>query len=426
VIVIGPCADSTDVGEALSTWRWTSGLAEHVDVTLLTYVKRGRCSAKESLPNVRVIEWADLPIPARFERLNAAFHLGYTAFYFKARRWIKRALASGEQFDLVHQLAPLAMRYPSPAAGLSIPLVVGPLAGSLSSPDSFARELAAEPWYVKLRRFDDFRLRHDPLLRGTYESAAVVVGVAPYVKDVLHRVSLRNFAVECETGVVEMPPAVVRDFNARPLKLLFVGRIVRTKGLRDAVRAMALVRDLDVVLDVVGGGGDLDACRAEAASLGVDDRVRFHGRKARAEVDTFYREAHAFLFPSFREPSGNVVIEAMSWGLPMIVADRGGPAHAVPPAAGTRVLVEDPESFRHGLADAIRRLAADPSRAQAQSVAAREAVQATHLWPTKIQRMLEMYDRVLQASGSSCSAAEPKRGVPRAPSSIHETVPGAR
>lgn len=405
VVIIGPCADPTDVGEALSTFRWTQGIAEHADVTLLTYVKSGRSSAKSALPGVRVIEWNDLPIPARFERLNAALHPGYAVFYLKARRWLKRAVAAGESFDLVHQVAPLALRYPSPAAGLPIPLIVGPLAGSLTTPDSFAAETAGDPWFVKLRRFDQCRFRHDPFLRRTYESAATLIGVAPYVRDILGDLKVRDFALENETGVPELPAFPERDFAARPFRLLYVGRIVRTKGVRDAVRAMTHLADLDVRFDVVGAGNDLDACRAEAASLGVGDRVTFHGRKSRSEVDPFYRDAHAFLFPSFREPSGNVVLEAMSWGLPMIVADRGGPAYAVNDMVGVRVPVRTPAEFARGLADAVRALVAHPELAARQSRAARATVETQHLWPAKIERMLALYDRVISGASARLGAA---------------------
>ena len=59
-----------------------------------------------------------------------------------------------------------------------------------------------------------------------------------------------------------------------------MGRIVRTKGLRDVIRALDSLRDLDVVLDVLGDGNDREACEELAAQLGLTDRVRFHGSRA--------------------------------------------------------------------------------------------------------------------------------------------------
>ena len=312
----------------------------------------------------------------------------------RARHWLKRALANGERIDLVHQLKPLALRYPSPAIGLGAPVLVGPLAGSVETPQGFEGETSGEPWYVKLRRLDRLRIRHDPLLRRTYESAAVVIGVAPYVRDVLGDLKLREFALESETGIAELPDEVSRDPGARPFRLLFVGRIVRAKGVRDLVRALAQVKDLDVVLDVVGQGNDLDACRAEAARLGVAKRITFHGGLPRERVDAFYAAANAFVFPSFREPSGNVVLEAMSWGLPMVVADRGGPAFVVGLEAGMRVFVDTPEQFARDIAGAIRRLVTIPGLAASYGAAARELTEREHLWPAKIERVLSLYERV--------------------------------
>ena len=119
-----------------------------------------------------------------------------------------------------------------------------------------------------------------------------------------------------------------------------------TKGLRDAIRALALLpEDLDVTLDVAGEGEETPLCRALARELGVAQRVRFHGRVDRDRVETLYAEADAFLFPSFREPSGSVVFEAMRHGLPVITADRGGPGHVVDDDSGLRVAVTDPERF---------------------------------------------------------------------------------
>ena len=54
-------------------------------------------------------------------------------------------------------------------------------------------------------------------------------------------------------------------------------------------------------------------------------------------IDDFYRAADVFVFPSYREPGGNVVFEAMSFGLPLVVGDRGGPGSAVDERSGIRV-----------------------------------------------------------------------------------------
>jgi hypothetical protein len=103
----------------------------------LTLRKRGALSAAEQLKNCDVVEWLDLPVFDKFERFNSMAKPGYLLFYQNCRRWIKHVLAKGQSFDLIHQLSPLALRYPSPAANFDIPYILGPWGGSLPTPLGF-------------------------------------------------------------------------------------------------------------------------------------------------------------------------------------------------------------------------------------------------------------------------------------------------
>jgi len=409
LLLIAPHCDGEDVGEARSAHQLVSRLAETNDVTLLTYGKKTARPASEQLPGVRVIEWPDLPLVGRFERFNAAAKPGYYLFARRARRWIKRAVKRGERFDLAHQLSPLAQRFACPAVGLVRPLVIGPLAGSLTTPESFAGEFGSEPWFMKLRGLDSVRFRRDPALRRTYREADVLIGVAPYVRELLDTagIPITRFETMTEVGLDELPPAPERrEPSPGELKLLYVGRVVRSKGVRDAVRALAQLDDLPrVTLDVVGDGNDRAACEAEADRLGISGRVIFHGRIEREGVDAFYKAADAFCFPSFREPSGNAAIEAMSWSLPMIFADRGGPAHAVTDACGVRVPLSEPERFARDLAAAIRGLSERPGALAGMGAAARQRAGEIALWPGKIERLTELYDELAGSEGRSEVAA---------------------
>jgi len=393
VLILAPGCDGTDVGESWSCCQWVRGLAQQCDVTLLTLQRPGRTPTAEQLPGVEVISWKDLYWGGRLERVSSMLKPGYLRFYRNARNWIRTALKQGRKFDVVHQLGPLALRYPCPAVGLGIPLLIGPLAGSLETPQAFRSECSAAPWYTRLRSLDQLRLKFDPWLRTTYSSADVVIGVAPYVKELLQGIPITRFEIAAETGVHEISPTTATPHVHGPkLRLLYVGRIVRTKGLRDLVRAMSLLADLpNLVLDAVGAGEDLAACQALAVKLKVDDRIRFHGRIPRVEVDAIYRQADIFVFPSFREPSGNVVFEALSHGLPVITTDRGGPGYVVNDESGIRVPAESPAQLAHDLAAAIRQLANDETLRSSLSQGASIRARQLGLWSNKISGMVALY-----------------------------------
>ncbi len=340
------------------------------------------------------MEWSEPRGIGRFERFNSLLQPGYLPFSIRARRWIKGRLAAGERFDVAHQVVPVAMRYPSPAAGLGIPFVIGPVGGSLESPPAFVAEEGATPWYQRLRALDVIRLRHDPLLRRTYESADCVVGIASYVADRLTGIRVRRFEIMSETAVHSIHEPVDRAEREGTVRLLHVGRIVRTKGLRDAIRALATLGDLDVRLDVVGDGNDRDACEELVRALGLAGRVTFHGRLPREAIDDFYERADIFVFPSYREPGGNVSLEAMSFGLPVIVCERGGPGANVDDSCGFRLAAESPAQLAGDCAAAIRQLVEHRELRLQMGAAAREWAFTRHLWEHRVERMERIYSEV--------------------------------
>ena len=397
LLLIAPGCDGEDVGEAWSAYQWVSRLAARNDVTVLSYYKQGHTPLSRQLQGVRTIEWAEPRLLGRAERFNSMLRPGYLPFYFRARRWIRDALARGERFDVAHQIVPLALRYPSPVAGLGVPFIIGPVGGSLQSPPGFRADEGSTPWYVRLRRLDELRIQWDPLLRRTYEEAACVVGIGPYVKDLLAEVSVQRLEVMSDTGVERLSEPVDRAGRTGNVRLLFVGRVVRTKGARDAVRALGLARDLPVTLDIVGSGFDHAACESLAAELGVADRVRFHGWLPRAQVHKFYQSADIFVFPSYREPGGNVIFEAMSYGLPLIVSDLGGPGNIVDDTCGVRVHPVTPDQYARGLSAAITLLVSEPGLRKSLGEGARQRATRIALWDSKVQQMESIIASVLAA-----------------------------
>ena len=383
-------------------YQWAHLLSERFDVTVLTYRKRGAPSITAQVPKARVVEWLEPPGLGRFERLNSLMKPGYVVFDARARAWLRHAERRGEHFDVAHQVAPVAMRYPSPLRVASIPYLIGPVGGSLDSPKGFQSQDTG-PWYQRLRAVDGLRVRYDVALRRSYERASIVVGIADYVREFLSPLTLRRFEVLADTGLETIPagdrPPVPSDFSeAHPLRVLFVGRVIRTKGARDLVAAMGQLRDVPVVLDVVGDGFDAPACRQLAERLDLGDKVRFHGWASKDAVQRFYEKAHVFAFPSYREPGGTVVFEAMGHQLPLIVCDRGGPSASVDSSCAFTLAAHDPEQLAHDIAQAVRRFVTDPSLVTTMGSAALKRLEHVGLWSAKVDRIADLYEEVARMS----------------------------
>ncbi len=405
VLLIAPNIDGTDVGEAFVAFKWAEALAARVDLTVLSFERPGRARLAAQLPAARVVTWPEPAWARGHERLNAMLKPAWPVFARHVRRWMAEAVAQGAAFDVAHQLMPQAARYPSPLRHFAVPYIIGPLGGALDTPAAFRSEAGSAPLFTRLRSLDAARFRHDPWLRASYTRAALVLGVAPYVADVLRDIPLQRFEPVLELGIDGVEPPLTRPQTPGALRLLHVGRGVRTKGLRDAVRAMAGLRDLNVTLTSAGAGEEIAIARAEAQALGLTDRVTFLDRQPRGVIEDLYRSHDVFLFPSFREPAGGVLYEAMRHGLPVITAARGGPDFIVDDACGIRVPVTNPQDFARDLALAVRRLAADSDMVDAMGQAARAKVLAQGMWSAKAARMVDLYQSV--ARGPKGSPAYP-------------------
>lgn len=399
VLIVAPSLDGGDVGEVYSAFKWVEALSAVARVTVLASVRKGIPLAKQ-LPLAETVTWQEPEfLYTRFERINAMAKLGLPLFNRQVRHWIRRQNWRDQGFDIAHQILPQAMRHSSPLRHLGIPYVLGPLGGGLETPPGFVEEVGTVSALTRLRALDRLRLRIDPHLRASYVNAAMLIGVAPYVRQNLERAGLGNlpFTSVLERGHGPLPELPDRQAKVGKLRLLHVGRAIRTKGLRDTVRAMALLHDLpEVRLISAGEGEDLEACRAEAAQLGVDDRVQFLGKISRSQVDAEYAAADVFCFPSFREPMGGVLFEAMEYGLPVITAAYGGPGFIVDDRSGLRLPVETPDQYASEIAAAIRTLAMDPARRLALGHGARARVAEIGTWQDKAQHTVSLYRSILE------------------------------
>jgi glycosyltransferase involved in cell wall biosynthesis len=395
VLVIAPFFDACTPGESWSTFKWVQGISELCECVVLTQHRRGWDASRSAVAAKLVVNWDEPELPGMKGRFAWELKPGYLFFYHRARRWIKQALRRGDRFDLIHQINPLALRYPCPARGLGIPYIIGPLAGSLPTPEAMKATTPERQWYRKLRQLDSLRLRYDPWLRDSYAGAAAVVGVAPYVKDLLAPCAPRRFEIMSETGVESVAAAPKAPPKpGHPLRLLFVGRLIRTKGIVEAIESVALAaKKCSITFDIVGQGDLASECEQLVARLGLGAIVRLHGRQPQEEVFRWYDRSDVFLFPSYREPSGNVVFEAMSRGLPVITSSVGGPGYVVTDGCGYRVVPDSRERFVTGLASAIKALSTQSEKPPILSANALLRMTDLALWSTKINRMFDLYLR---------------------------------
>lgn len=266
------------------------------------------------------------------------------------------------QPDLVHcQTLGYLPMYAAAVARLSgIPVLVKYAADIATDIDAVeARTTRPDARLVARRRFGVFRQRIVFRLANriwtTTPTYARFVEQAETSRKVL---SLPNFAADLSAE----RPAKTHD-TQDPFSLLAVCRIKPLKGLHVALDALAQLDDR-FRLTIAGDGdaGYINALRSQAQRLGLADRVTFLGRVPHGEVGSLYARAGMFVMPSLTEAFGITLIEAMTYGVPIVASKVGGIPDVVEQGQSAHLV---PSGDPTALADAIRSLAGNSERREA-------------------------------------------------------------
>ena len=178
-----------------------------------------------------------------------------------------------------------------------------------------------------------------------------------------------------------------------PLRLLFVGRYGERKGCSELIAALAKVRaaGTEATLRFVGReeyDGEERVLRNEVEEHELEDAVEFAGVKDGSELAGCYAEAEVLCLPSRREGVPLVLLEAMSFGLPVIATPVGGIADYV--SHEDNGLLVPPRDV-DALAGSIQALAADPGLRARLGEAARRRIDEQASAETIARRWREIY-----------------------------------
>lgn len=400
-VLISSLACSPQLGsEALVGFHVIKALSERFDTEIVT------SAAMRAPDGVKTHT-----VAVQFEDPNDVGIAQLLRFEF-CQRIVVGQLLRGQAFDAVHRVTPSGYKQ-SLLSVPSVPFVVGPVLKADSPPKSFQsifwprlqrrytpKAIAAWIGHGTARRVFG---RFSTIERLIENAALILVGTEVTLRRLPARLHSRCRLVPY-SGVEHnrfTPPAGPRA--SKLPRLLFVGRLVPYKGVELLLRAAAVARKrCRFELQIVGSGFPpyVDYCRKLAANLKLIDSVTFVGRVPREALIEMYRAADIFCMPSI-ETYGVAILEAMSTGCAVLVADYNGPGEIVPPGAGLKVPLEAPEQFIHAFAERIVGLIESKRLRRDLGERAREHVLRHHDWERIGASLLEIYAEVFPQAGAA-------------------------
>ncbi|MGD1009341.1 MAG: glycosyltransferase [Candidatus Aminicenantales bacterium] len=391
-------------GEDLTGWRLVRQIARFHDVWVLThsYNKAGIDPAGPRAPDPSVrFHFIHLGRPlGGLYKVEFGQRIYYYLWQVKAWRTARR-LHRDVGFDIAHHVT-FGNDWIASYIGafLPVPFILGPVGGGQRTPRGLLGEYTAGGRLSeKGRNAAQWIGRHDPVRGLCLRNARAVLVCNRETKD---RVPL---AYQGKTLYFPVNGISPEDLNSgepragspRPFRVFMAGRFHRLKGFALAVRGFRLFSKKfpDSEFVIVGNGPEEENLRRLISGLGLDSKVRLAGWLTREELLREMRSSDVFLFPSFRDGGGAVVVEAMASSKPVIGLDSGGPGLHIQPDWGFKIDPRDPSYVAGEIAAALETLRTDPALGAAMGEAARRRAEDYYLWDRHGDRLRGIYGRAL-------------------------------
>lgn len=219
-----------------------------------------------------------------------------------------------------------------------------------------------------------------------------------------------------EPGSVRYGEHELEAFAGMGPVLLYVGRYTEVKRIPLLIRAYARARErFDVRAPLVLLGGhpgewEREHPLAVVRELGVPD-VFLAGWRGHEDLADGLNAADVVVLPSVREQFGQVLVEAMACGLPVIAADAHGPAEIVDHGrTGWLVEPDDEEELAAALVDAVN----DGGKRARKGAVAYEESRGRYSWPALAEGVSAVYEDVI-GSGATPTLAPGERDLVQRP-----------
>jgi glycosyltransferase involved in cell wall biosynthesis len=342
--------------------------------------------------------------PSRFEqhlrRLPGMFYPAYQLWHRRAFK-IAWELHDRLQFDLVHQVNLCGFREPGYLWQLDAPFVWGPVGGAQNYPWKFIPSAGLSGAASESIRnlLNTWQMRFSRRVGRAARKASVFLTANTTNARELKRRGLSTPQVMLETGVQGLCQAPSRDFrHDGALRILWSGVFEHRKALHLLLQALAMLPpNVPYELRILGRGPLERRWRRLATRLNIERHCRWLGWLDHHEVLDQYAWADVFVFTSLRDTTGNVVLESLAAGTPVLTLNHQGVADIVTDDCGVRLPVTTPRDIACGLRDTLVRWYNHRAELERLSCGAFSRAEY-YTWHRQGARMSAVYQSVLDQS----------------------------
>ncbi|MFC4557933.1 glycosyltransferase family 4 protein [Virgibacillus kekensis] len=139
------------------------------------------------------------------------------------------------------------------------------------------------------------------------------------------------------------------------ITILSIGYLRNTKNYKLSLEVVKNImnKGYDVNYNIIGSGPELKTLRKYAKKVGMDNIVTFHGYQNKEDIQKFFKNSDLLLNTSYFESFGNVFLEALKTGTPIVTCAKGGPEYIFKWASNNMYLGEHTETNIEKISEAV-------------------------------------------------------------------------
>lgn len=274
--------------------------------------------------NIQHVELVIVDVPNALnwfrEKHSAFHHMYYILWQHWTWLWVKHL---GIRFDVIHHVTMNDYRIPSElykAKGAKV--IGGPMGGAQVTPRPL-KVYEKNQLVASFREFVNKSCSWNPFYKKALRSYYKIYCINNETQKQISRIVGKDVPLMPELALRdEYKNLPIRKEKNDILKIVFVGRLIGKKGIAFLVDALSLMpTDMDWELLIFGDGDDRALIGKQIADSGIGENVKLMGNRPLNQIAEAYQQADVFVLPSLRETSGNVLLEAMAYAVPIVAFD---------------------------------------------------------------------------------------------------------
>ena len=325
---------------------------------------------------------------------------------FLYRKWHKLAYEKASEIirqqhvDVIHYLNPIGFKEPGFLWQIKdIPYVWGPLQGVENRPLALFPILStAGKVKVLVRRvIHNSMLRYMPRFKKALNRADQLFAATPNTVKQLKNIHHKDSIYLPENGIIKMERTTPIHIDGE-LRLIWVGTIDERKALGLLILSLSKCQQKNWHLDVLGDGILRNKCEQMAKELGIDEKITFHGKVERTQVQLVFAQSHIHVISSLGEGNTTVLWEAFSKAIPTLTLDHCGMAGVVSPECGIKIPIHSYHQVISDMAKAIDNLMVHPEEVERLSRGT-IACAKKFMWSNRIALYNKVYTDIMKRYG---------------------------